>query len=372
MNELLIATNMVATYSNALLTLLLPRVGEFAQKLDLPEQKCNMGDVRRFIPSSDELGGGFFFKNGDWYCFASGYVDSYRSPHAYYALQEPELIPEFYGRVNMTRSEVVALARSVIKRLGYGEEQLYADLEPEVSSPADMWSNTIPHFRITWLIPNSFSAIPSVEIEVNAAARRIESIFLANPILKRDPPSLPGVIVTNAFGPRELPLAEALGLMLDALPRIMDFARTLDVPVASPLTTNQIATFRSFREDGLTTSTITTREGFTFTAMEGRVTEFAAPDRFFDSTRTVKVKDFFGKWTISDAETIELARRTFARLGIRKALTAGSPAQFYKPFGAVRDLVPRCIVQWEPKEEHGFLQVEVDGGSGTVKSVILW
>ena len=55
MTEILIATNMVATYSNALVALLLPRVGEFAQKLNLPEQKCTMADVRQFIPSSREL-----------------------------------------------------------------------------------------------------------------------------------------------------------------------------------------------------------------------------------------------------------------------------------------------------------------------------
>jgi hypothetical protein len=372
MNEILIATNMVATYSNALLALLLPRVGEFAQKLDLPERQCTMADVRRFVPSNYQLGGGFFFKNGDWYCLANGYVDSFRTPHAYYALQEPELVPKFYGPVNMTRSEVVALARSAISRLGYSGEQLYADLEPEVNNPVDMWSNTIPHFRVTWLIPNACAAVPSVEIEVNAAARRIESVFLANPILKRDPPRLPGVIVTNALGPRESPLAEARGLMLDALPKISDFARTLDLPVASRLTTNQIATFRSSHGDGLTTSTITTREGFAFTVVEGHVVEWASADRFFDSTRTVKVKDFFGKWKMSDVEAIALARRTLVRLGVRKALTVGPPAKFYKPFGAVRDLIPRCIVQWEPKEEHGLLQVEVDGAAGTVKSVTIW
>jgi hypothetical protein len=126
-------TNLVFAYSNAVLTVLMPRVGEFAEKLDLPEQRCSVVEVREFTLLGDNKPEGVFqFKNGNLYRFMFGFVQSFESGHSFYDMKSPYRFEDFYGPLNVKKEEAIALARKAIRDLGYSEEMLYADLEPEV------------------------------------------------------------------------------------------------------------------------------------------------------------------------------------------------------------------------------------------------
>jgi hypothetical protein len=270
----------------------------------------------------------------------------------------------------MTKAEAVELARNVIRRLGYSAEQLYVDLEPEVYLPKAVWTNTIPHYRITWLTPNATAEIPSVQIEINAAARKFERIWLPSVSLYRDPPLLPGVIVTNTSATHDLPSDEAHRLMLRSLPRISRFAQALGLPIPNPFTADEVADFSFYEEHTTRLGTIKTRDGFTFNVVENQVRGFDAPDRFFGWDHHVNVKQLASKWNITETEAIELARRTLTKAGASKALLAGSPSDITKPFGAARHLVPRCVISWDLDMGQAAF-AEVDGASGTVKSLML-
>ena len=366
MSAIIAATNAVVV------ALLLPRIAEFAKKLDLPETNCTLADVRQFIPMSslNELAGCVKFKDRNTYLFGFDYVQSFETDHTYYQLQYPAPFTNFYGPLNMTKAEAIELARSTIRRLGYTEEMLYADLEPEVLMPPQLGTSIIPHFQITWPAPNRDAA--SVQIEVNGAAKRIERIWLLNGNLERQPRALPGSAPARKRGPPEVPADEARRMLPKLLPHVTEFAKALRLPVAMPVTTNQVgsSTFQRFG-DGIADGTIKLTNGFTFTVMGQVVHGFAAPDQFF-GWQEVKVRDFTGKWNITEAQAIDLAREAIISLGVPRRVVAGPPGRIERPYGAAKNLVPRCFLVWDSdQKELACAMVEVDGATGTVKSLTL-
>src|SRR6185503_13804887 len=91
---------------------------------------------------------------------------------------------------------------------------------------------------------------------------------------------------------------------------------------------------------------ITLHGGFTFTTLNNnRVIGFAAPDAFFVEDHEVKLKDFSGKWTLTEEQAAALARKTVKSLGVPSQAVAGVP-KIDKPYGAAKDLVPRYLLSW--------------------------
>jgi hypothetical protein len=340
MTEIIVATDLLGAYTNAVLALALSAVTDFAQKLDLPERASTPAHVRRFVPYTHTVGAWVTFKDGNEYTFEYGYVHTFRSAHSFFALQNPALIPRFYGPVNMTRTQVVALARSAVRRLGLSEELLYVDLEPE--------------------------------IEVNSNKRRIESVYILSRALEKEPPPLPGVTATNRYAPPEVPPGEARLFTAAAMLKIAEFAKALALPLRYAPATNLVAASIVEQRSGYRLGEIRLLNGFKFTVVEGAVVGFAAPDEFFN-WRQIKLKDFAGKWNITEAQAADVARWAIAAIGIPRRLVTGPPSRFDRPFGAAKDLIPRCKMQWvlEPGSQFSGVMVEVDGSSGTIKSIRL-
>ena len=365
MNEL---TNAAVNISNALLAVLLFHIGEFATKVGLPERSCSVADVRRFVPDPNGTPGGWFtFKSGNEYWFNRGYVNGFRSPRNYYELQDPTLVPRFYGRLNMDKSQAVELARRTIMKLGYTAEMLYADLVPEVTMPPRIGTNIVPHFLIEWLAPNRPAA--SVVMEINGSIGCVEKLRFLNRNLERSPPAIPGIAVPTASAALEHPPPVDSGLLSSALWKIGRFAQCLDLPITVPIGTNAIekAAFGLEYFEGDTRIKFT--NGFVFTLQGGNVSGFKAADTFFAAENEVRVKDFVGSRRLTEVEAIALVRKAVVKLGYPTALVSSQPT-VYRPYGGARDIVPRCRLDWFPTErgmEGSMVIAEVDGDSATLK-----
>jgi hypothetical protein len=144
-------------YSNAVLVALLPYVSDFAHKLSLPiltpvipshvlEFRCS--------PRRDQIGGLITLTNGCRFSFLDGRVCTYRSPASYFSLPDIDLIPRFYGPVNVREKEAIKIARDVIERLGYAPGAFHAELAPEVTLPRKVGTNYVARYRVRWLDPS--------------------------------------------------------------------------------------------------------------------------------------------------------------------------------------------------------------------------
>lgn len=360
MSGIIALTNLAVASTNALLNFLLPQVIQFAQRADLPEKTATVADVR----DCRSYFQGYYhvtFKNGDIYRLCPTHVQSFESPHSF----------ESYGPANMTEAEAIDLARSTIRKLGYTEEMLYADLKPEVDSPAS-GTNILAGFRITWPAPNrpyTFYGSRSAEFEINGTTKEIEKIWFMNDNLQREKALPPDIHADSEKIPGELSTENSQQLALDALPRVNDFAKALNLWPETAVTTNQLGKSCFFDEGYRTSGVVKLTNGFSFSILAGSVTGFSAPDVFF--SHDIRTKDFLGKWTITEAQAISLARKAAISLGAPAAAVAGIP-EIQRPYGEVKDLVPRCVITWNlARPEPLYIRIEIDGASGTIKSLTI-
>lgn len=309
MSGIIAATNLAVASTNALLNFLLPQVTQFAQRADLPEKTATVADVREY----GEVTKGYYlvtFKNGDIYRLYPSYVQSFESPHSIERLLDPKLISKFYGPLNVTESDAIDLARQTIRKLGYTEEMLYADLKPMVHTDTPMnWTNIFPDYLITWPTPNqtAFSK-RSAEFEINGTTGEIEKVWFMNDNLKRDTILPPGFQPEVYETPGRLLARTSWQLMSDALPQVNDFAHALNLWPTKITNTNQVKICEYFHVGPVVYGRIELTNGFSFRIFEDKAVGFSAPDEFFRNSE-VRVKDFVGKWKITQADAVALARK---------------------------------------------------------------
>src|SRR5882724_10011316 len=177
-----------AQYSNAMLVALLANVSDFAKKLDLPiSRPVTVAQVRRFncFPRSDHVGGRLILTNGCAFIFDHGRVESFESSRSYFNLQDPNLIPKFYGPVKLSESQALQVARDAIKKLGYTDAMLSTDRPPQATLPERVGINYIARYRFRWLDParghDPNNPPPSIEFEVDATTGQIQMLEISNP-----------------------------------------------------------------------------------------------------------------------------------------------------------------------------------------------
>ncbi|MGH7976817.1 MAG: PepSY domain-containing protein, partial [Limisphaerales bacterium] len=177
-----------AAYSNAMLVAIMPHVSDFAQKLDLPTpQPVTIAQVERFIcfPRSDHIGGRVVLTNGCEFIFDHGRMERFDSPHSYYFLQDPDLVPKFYGPIKITEAQALQIAHNAIKKLGYTDAMLATDRRPRVDPPPQDGNHFIARYQIRWYDPtrggDPNQPTRSIEFEINATTGQIETIDIPNP-----------------------------------------------------------------------------------------------------------------------------------------------------------------------------------------------
>lgn len=192
-----------AQYSNAVLVAILPFVSEFAQKLELPVPlPITTNHVLRFTCDQrmGQIGGAVRLTNGYVIRFDHGVIDSFHAPDCYYVLQEVERIPEFFGPLNLNKKQAVQMARDAVKRLGYSEKTLRMDRSPKVDGPTRLGKNIVPRYLVRWDDDETFQV---VEIEIDAAKKRVASMFLASRALWRAPPKVD--VIPKPLPPGQFP-----------------------------------------------------------------------------------------------------------------------------------------------------------------------
>ncbi len=305
-------------FSNAVLVAAMPYVSDVAQKLDLPVPRpitiqhvtaCSIKPTRNW-GAEIEVQGGWVF------AFNQGYVQTIQSHHAYSMLQDPDQIPAYAGKLRMSKSEAIQMARDALKKLGVSLESVFAEQEPNVSGPAKFENYLVPHYKIVWPDPRGGT---SVEVEINADAQRAERIQLRNKSLERPLPKLNVPIVIDPATPvwPQINPQYARKLIPFVLDAVADYGQKLGLPVPQPLTTNHVARFKLEDDRNSPRAQVELTNGWRFAFNHTQVNGFYAPDELFSSDasqRSIRIKSFKGKWNMTEMEAQELVRKTLFKL----------------------------------------------------------
>lgn len=373
-------------FSNAVLVALMPYFSDVAQKLDLPvPHPITMRDVvgagitpLRY-PNGDIVGAGIAVQGKNTrrrWCisYQFGYVQSVGLQPSYFTIQDPDDLTNCYGVFRMSKDEAVQMARETIKKMGIRLEEVFAEQEPRVTLPERPYNtNTLPYYRIKWMDPGTGSE--AVDIGINADAKRVERIYLQlNENLRRPPPKIDVPTPLARIRPHVNP-EYAWKLLPIVLRAVEDYSKTLGLPIQGPLTTNQVARFEVGDNGGWPHSELELTNGWQFVYRNSMVNGYYAPDNLFhfrrEGQRTL-IKDYAGKWNLTEAQAIALVKRTLAKLNYPTNLVhMDFKPQVIKPKVPG---IPRYNFYWERSDEtHDDLEsrisAEVDADRGELKSL---
>jgi hypothetical protein len=376
-----------AQYSNAVLVALLPYFSDATHKLDLPvPQPITMqhvvgGGVMPYrYPNGDMLSAGIEIQGERtrrrWYLgYMFGHINQVELRPSYFTIQDPDDLRWCYGKIRMTKDEAIQMARDTIKKLGIPLEDVFAEQEPRVTLPATVHAtNTLPYYRIEWLDPRGGSS--TVHIGVNADAKRVERIYfgVGDDNLHRPPPKIDVITPVVGTRPRSNP-EYAWKLIPIVLRAVDDYGKTLGLPIPRPLTTNHVARFQLSDNGGWPHSVLELSNGWQFVYRNSMVNGYYAPDNLFwfpRSNQRTLIKDFAGRWKMTEVEAIKLIGQTLAKLNYPANLVHTDFApKIRKP-----DIpgIPRYFIVWEYLNEtqddiESKVEAEVDADNGELKSL---
>lgn len=366
-------------FSNAVLVAVMPYVADVAQKLELPVphpltvehvEQCSVIPKRKWGVELSVKGGWIF-------AFSDGYVQTIQSRHCYSMLQNPEEIPRFFGSLRMSKDEAVLMARDALRKLDIPLDSVFAEQDPQVGGPHRVGNETVPHYNILWADPRGGS---SVDVEINADAKRLERIRLRNKSLERPPPKLSAPIIRDPDSPvwPQVNPEYAEQLIPVVLKLVERYGQKLGLPAPQPLSTNHVARFRLEEDRNSPRVEIELTNGWRFAFNHTQVDGFYAPDELFSShsgQKPILVKDFSGKWNMSEAEAKQLVRDAVAKLQYPTNLVHFEvEAQVHKP--AVPN-IPRYMFSWhyvtgEGQVLRSSIVAEVDADKRELKSLYLY
>jgi hypothetical protein len=314
-------------------------------------------------------------------------VSQYRSPKCYYALQNPDLIPLYYGDVKIGESEAVGIARNAIKRLGYDEVILGLDEKPSVESPPRVGDRYVPRYQITWKDKRGRDPnVSSVRFEVDASNKQIQMLSFHSrgvfkPELRVDvkPPVLSsGASTTYRGGRRIIPVSGAYSnaFLAAILPQLNDYVKKSRVETKLPITTNHVNMSRYIcglvDNDPMVSLDLKTGERFVY--RHGQVIAFYASDVAQLPGEDQKPEaDFLGPLNMSKQEAIGLVHKTVAQLGYSvKALHLDKAPQFFPPKDKGAKSFARYILNWmDAGGEEFYAVAEVDAANKKLKSLYI-
>ena len=381
-----------AQYSNAVLLAVLPHISDFAQKLDLPvPTPVTTGQVLEFKcdPRAGQTGGAVVLTNGFIFTFLDGRVCVYRSPRSYYSLQDPELVPRFYGPVKLKEKEALRIARDTIKKLGYQNAVFNADSAPLVTPPEKIGTNFIPRYLFRWPDPhwpkpNEPGAIQHVllEVEINASNGRVEMWITTSQETSRPSPKVdvvPPLLHPQASKPQlpggqqTFPVSDAyaLAFMNAILPQLSDFITKAGLNIPIPINTNQVvATNYSCRLlDGQPMAQLYLTNGDRFFYRDGHFSDFYAHDAKEKYPESGRPEDFLGHLHMSTDQAISLCEGVMRNMGYKEKLP--TPIISYAPARGTL-VCTRYHYYWKhPDQDLPFASFEVDMETKTIKSIFL-
>jgi hypothetical protein len=193
------------TYSNAFLTAILPQCSEFARIVGFDVKQpltTNDVDVSTFIcglVDGDPMAA-FSLKNEARFTYRHGQVIAFYAPdvmelpdrqNSHDPKEFERFQANFYGKVNMTTNESVALVRETVSKLGYTKKMLHIDKPPGVYGPNWWGTNRIARSFIIWKEPSDGPFCVTSEVDV--ANKKIKSLYINDHALTniwRKPPEI--------------------------------------------------------------------------------------------------------------------------------------------------------------------------------------
>ncbi len=187
-------------YSNAVLVALLPHFSDFARKLDLPvPHPITTSHVQRFVTGGPvieghpiDVKGHLVLTNGYEFWYSWGHVTGFSSPRDYYAAQDVDRVPEFFGTLRLDQSEAVALARKALTSVGYAKHLPMLRKNPsEVRGPKNYKHDIIPHYYLVWRSEDRGQGY--VKVTIDGEEGLVTSLSVSATNLWRTPPPIDGV-----------------------------------------------------------------------------------------------------------------------------------------------------------------------------------
>jgi hypothetical protein len=155
-------------------------------------------------------------------------------------------------------------------------------------------------------------------------------------------------------------------LLVAILPHVSEFAKKLDLPIAQPITAEQVSRFRPSPYKGHLEGAIWLTNGYWFLFTRSYVDAFRAPKNYYyelDYALT-HLDQYVGKTRMTTNEIVALARNSLVKLGYPLVVTR---ADTTPELDGPSDLkqgghIPYCKVTWAPdqdKDPAGYSEVRV-------------
>ena len=271
------------------MSVVLPCFSDAAKKLNLPvSQPITYADIKivvfqpyrnRTLRSSDVS---VLLKSGWVFDHFMGYLQRIENLRSYAALQDPDEIPRYYGKVKMTQTEAVQMARDTLVKLGIPLEDVFAEQEPHVTPPPHIdGANIVPHYEIKWITPRAGEAT-SVDIHINAETKQIERIYISNKNLGH-PLKINVAPISAPLGWPSVNPEYARQLIPQMLKAIDEYGHSLSLPIPRSLTTNNVARIEIHDNEGWPHAEIWLTNGWHFIYRHTMVNGYDAPDNLFAS-----------------------------------------------------------------------------------------
>lgn len=208
----------------------------------------------------------------------------------------------------MSKEEAVQMAREALKKLGIPLELVFAEQEPKVTLSA-------PYYRIVW--SDIWPGGCSVDMEIDAGAKRVEQLHILNLNLHRPSPKV-AVVPPAKYPPtwRINPeYAQRLAPIL--LRAVDDYGERLSLPLPRPLNTNHAERLILLNTGGRPSGWLKLSNGWWFVYRNSTVSGFYASGSTLGLTafhKRILVKEALGHWNLTQTQAMEVVARTLARL----------------------------------------------------------
>ena len=205
------ASQVSPKYAEAFLVAILPQLSAFVEKSGVDVRTpITIGDVDMPHYDCGVIGGlpraCVYLKTGDRFWYEHGLVIEFNA-HNSVDWPPPGRIPEdkphegFFGPVNMSSKEALAVVRKAVNQLGYSSLVPQLKRDPEIVPPRKEGTNYFARYFFNWW-PND-DGMQIAAAEVDATTKQLKRFFIddkGNPKIWRDPPKIdvPLTIETNA------------------------------------------------------------------------------------------------------------------------------------------------------------------------------
>jgi hypothetical protein len=169
-------------------------------------------------------------------------------------------------------------------------------------------------------------------------------------------------------------------VLVAIMPHISDFAEKLDLPIPQPVNAGQVSQFNCSPRTDLIGGRVVLTNGCEFTFLHGHVESYSSPKSYYELQNPKLIPKLFGKASLSETQSVELARSAVKKLGYTDTdlFIDGKPVVKTPPkFGT--NSVPHYLVRWldpsygsgGPKNLPTSVEMEVNAATRQIEMVNL-